>query len=306
MAAIELRGVTKRFGDVTALNDLDLTVEDGTIYGFLGRNGAGKSTAINCILDFIRPTSGSVEVLGMDPQEDSEAIRQRTGVLPEGYDVYDRLTGRKHVEFAAESKGVDVDPDEVLARVGIPDAGDRKAGGYSKGMTQRLVLGMALIGEPDLLILDEPSSGLDPQGAREMREIIREERDRGATVFFSSHILEQVEAVCDEVGIIRDGTMVAEDSVEGLRDNVGAGTTLVVTLAGKADGAAGVVGDVAGVEGVSGQGDTLRVEMGEGSKTDVLGTLEDHDFEVQDFSTEEASLEELFVSYTTDGEEVEA
>jgi len=173
MSAIELSGVTKQFGDVTALHDLDLEVQDGEIYGFLGPNGAGKSTTIDILLDFVRPTSGRASVLGMDAQDDSLAIRQRTGVLPDGFHVYDRLTARQHLEFAIESKNATDDPDELLERVGIPDAADRKAGGFSKGMAQRLALAVALVGEPDLIILDEPSTGLDPNGAREMREIIR-------------------------------------------------------------------------------------------------------------------------------------
>jgi len=176
------------------------------VYGFLGPNGAGKSTTIDMVLDLVRPTEGTVRVLEQDATTDGVAIRKRTGVLPDGFAVYDRLTGRQHVEFAVRSKEADDDPDALLDRVGLLDDADRKAGGYSKGMRQRLALAMALAGDPDLLILDEPSSGLDPAGAKEMREIVRAEADRGATVFFSSHILEQVEAVCDRVGILREGS----------------------------------------------------------------------------------------------------
>ncbi|WP_254546143.1 ABC transporter ATP-binding protein [Halomarina pelagica] len=301
MPAIQLNGVTKRFGDgVVALRDLDLAVEDGEIYGFLGPNGAGKSTTINVLLDFIRPTQGSASVLGMDAQRDSQAVRARTGVLPDGYDVYNRLTGRQHVEFAIESKDTDDDPIALLERVGIADAADRKAGGYSKGMTQRLVLAMALVGEPDLLILDEPSTGLDPNGAREMREIIREENARGATVFFSSHILEQVEAVCDRVGILREGDLVAEDSIEGLRQSMGSGSTLTVRMADVSDAAVAAARDVPGVTSVAVDGDALVVSIQDGSKTAVLTAVEEAGGEVRDFSTEKASLEELFVSYTND------
>jgi ABC-2 type transport system ATP-binding protein len=299
MSAIELDGLGKQFGSVTALHEVDMTVDEGEIFGFLGPNGAGKSTTIDILLDFVRPTSGSARVLGMDAQAQSKAIRQRVGVLPDGFDVYDRLTGRQHVEFVVESKGADDDPDAVLERVGIPDAADRKAGGYSKGMAQRLVLGMALVGEPDLLILDEPSTGLDPNGAREMREIIREERDRGATVFFSSHILGQVEAVCDRVGILRAGELVAVDSVEGLRDARGDGARLLVTVDDPA-AAADVLRDLPGVGSVTAEGDTVKVGVADGSKTSVLRALEDAGVDVRDFETEETSLEELFVSYTTE------
>src|SRR6056297_3017278 len=125
MAAIEIDGVTKRYGDVVAVRDLSFEVEEGEVFGFLGPNGAGKSTTINMLLDFVRPTEGSVRVLGRDAHSESVSVRQRTGVLPEGFDVYHRLTGRKHIDFAMRSKGVDGDPREVLERVGIADAADR-------------------------------------------------------------------------------------------------------------------------------------------------------------------------------------
>jgi ABC-2 type transport system ATP-binding protein len=315
MAAIELAGVTKRFGDVTALDDLDLTVEEGEIFGFLGPNGAGKSTTINVLLDFVRPDSGTARVFGHDAHEESVTVRRRTGVLPEGFDTYGRLTARQHVEFAAESKRVTgvTDPDAVLERVGLEDAIDRKAGGFSTGMTQRLALGMALVGEPDLLILDEPSTGLDPNGAREMREIVRAERDRGATVFFSSHILGQVEAVCDRVGILREGSMVATDTVGGLREASGAETTLEVEVADLPDGALAAVREVEGVTEVSASGRSLTVSCANDAKTAVLDALESGGASVDDFTTREASLEDLFAAYTAGGrdadrpdEEVEA
>jgi len=298
--AIRLDGVSKHFGDVVALQDVDLTVEEGEIFGFLGPNGAGKSTTINVLLDFIRPTEGSASALGYDAQADSEAVRQRTGVLPDGYHVYDRLTGRQHLEFAIESKGTSDDPDALLERVGIPEAADRKTGGYSKGMAQRLVLAIALVGDPDLLVLDEPSTGLDPNGAREMRNIIREERDRGATVFFSSHILEQVEAVCDRVGILRAGELVAVDSIRGLREAAGGGATLTVRVDRVEDGILEVARGVEGVSSVRSEDDTIVVET-DGSKTAVLEAIESTGVEVRDFSTEEASLEELFATYTRGG-----
>lgn len=306
MASIELDGVTKRFGNVTALNNLDLTVNEGEIYGFLGPNGAGKSTTINILLDFVRPTSGNVQVLGHDAHEESVAVRQRVGVLPDGYHVYDRLTGRKHLQFAIDSKEANDDPDAILERVGIADAGDRKAGGYSKGMKQRLVLGMALVGKPDLLILDEPSTGLDPSGAREMREIIRQERDRGAAVFFSSHILGQVDAVCDRVGILREGELVAEDTVSGLRNAVSTGSTLVVNVDHVPNDIEGRLQALTGVSSVTVDDTVIKIDTNNGSKSAVLTTIEESGVNVEDFSTRDASLEDLFIAYTSDKQEVTA
>ncbi|SIR66830.1 ABC transporter ATP-binding protein [Natronorubrum thiooxidans] len=305
MAAIELEGLTKRFGDVVAVDDLDLTVEEGEIFGFLGPNGAGKSTAIDILLDFIRPTSGTATVLGHDAQTEGEIVRRRTGVLPDAYHVYDRLTGRQHVEFAIEMKGVDDDPEALLERVRVADAADRKAGGYSKGMRQRLVLAMALVGDPDLLVLDEPSTGLDPNGAREMREIIRQENDRGTTVFFSSHIMEQVEAVCDRVAIIDAGHLVAVDTIDGLRNATEIGETLYVYVSTLDEG---VLERVRGLEGVGTAAiddGRLRVTVDGVSKFGVLHAI-DEVAGVQDFSVVESSLEDLFVRYTNEGKEVEA
>ncbi|WP_460918455.1 ABC transporter ATP-binding protein [Salinarchaeum chitinilyticum] len=299
MAAIDIKALQKRYGDVVAVDDLDLTVEDGEIYGFLGPNGAGKSTTIDCLLGYATPTSGEIEVLGRNAIDDSVALRQQVGVLPEDLSMYDRLTARKHVQFAIDVKDVDDDPEALLERVGLQDAIDRKAGGFSTGMAQRLALAMALVGKPDLLVLDEPTSGLDPNGARELREIIREENERGATVFFSSHIMEQVEAVCDRVGIMKAGKMVAEDDVAGLRENAGGGSTLIVTLGGSADGVAATLRDRDDVQSVRADGNSLSVSLEKGArKTAIIGAIEEDGYEIDDFRTEEASLEDIFASYT--------
>jgi len=306
MTAISLSGVTKRYGDIVAVRDLDLRVESGEIYGFLGPNGAGKSTTINMLLDFVRPTTGSVEVLSMDAQREPTAVRRRIGVLPEGYDVYDRLTGRQHLEFAVESKTADADPDVLLDRVGLAGAGGRKAGDYSKGMRQRLVLAMALVGDPDLLILDEPSTGLDPEGAKEMREIVQREADRGAAVFFSSHVLGQVETVCDRVGIMRDGELVAEDSIEGLREAVGTGERLIVTVDAAGEGDLTEVRELDGVESAEVDGDTVTVDCDAEAKTAVVAALGEAGVEVEDFTTEDTSLEDLFLHYAGEESDVTA
>jgi ABC-2 type transport system ATP-binding protein len=303
MDAISITGLTKHFGDVVALDGVDLEVREGEIFGFLGPNGAGKSTTIDVLLDFVRPTAGELSVLGMDPQTDSVEIRRRTGVLPDAYQVYDRLTGRQHVQFAVDSKGVDDDPADLLARVGIEDAADRPAGGYSKGMRQRLVLAMALAGEPDLLVLDEPSTGLDPNGAREMRRIIREESERGATVFFSSHILEQVEAICDRVAILDEGRIATVDTIEGLRGAAGDGTELRITVDAVPEGAIEALRAMAGVREAVAVGDVVTVHTENGSKTAILHALEAAGAEIRDFTTAETSLEELFAAFTEDDRE---
>ncbi|GGL66698.1 ABC transporter ATP-binding protein [Halocalculus aciditolerans] len=218
--AIETVDLTKRYGNQVAVDSLDLTVRDGEIYGFLGPNGAGKSTTIGLLMDYLRPTSGSMQVLGLDPQQDVVDLHGRVGVLPDRFSLYEDLTGRRHLEFVIDTKHATNDPESVLERVGLADAIDREAGEYSQGMGQRLALAMALVGGPDLLVLDEPFTGLDPHGVRRVREIVHEEHDRGATVFFSSHVLGQVELVCDRVGILHHGRLVTEGSLDELRSAV--------------------------------------------------------------------------------------
>jgi ABC-2 type transport system ATP-binding protein len=301
MAAIEATGVSKRYDTVIALDRIDLTVESGETFGFLGPNGAGKSTFINVLLDFVTPSEGAVSIFGHDCQRNGVTARERVGVLPEGYSVFDRLTGRQHVEYAIRSKDADDDPIEILDRVGIREAADRQASGYSKGMAQRLVLGMALVDSPDLLVLDEPTTGLDPNGAADFREILREENERGATIFFSSHILEQVEAVCDRVGILQDGELIAKDTIAGLREPLGGGTKLVITLDEVKEGTLGAVRTVPGVETAVFRDDsetTIQVTCTNDAKMDVLVELREAGVDVVNFRTEEASLEDMFVEYT--------
>ena len=304
MPAIELRGLEKRFGRVPALRGIDLVVEPGDVFGFLGPNGAGKSTTIDILCNYTHPSAGSVHVLGTDVEADPLAVRRRIGVLPEGFAPFETMTGRQHVEFAIDSKGVDEDSERILERVGLEHVGDRAAHGYSKGMAQRLALGMALVGDPDLLILDEPSTGLDPNGVRRMREIIREENARGATVFFSSHILEQVEAVCERVGILRHGDLVAVDDLDRLRGTVGAESTLTIDLGNAGAAPGGLTDGVEAIDGVSAvtvDGNALVVDSTTDAKLAVLDAVRSAGGEIVDFSTAETSLEELFVSYTGSG-----
>jgi len=307
MSAIETAGLTKRYdgGRVVAVDSLDMTVDEGEVYGFLGPNGAGKTTTIDILLGYTRPTSGSSEVLGRP--SDDETARERVGVMPEDFGLYPRLTAKEHIEFVAESKGVESETETgaLLERVGLKGDGERRVGGYSKGMKKRLVLATALVGEPDLLVLDEPTSGLDPNGARAIREIVKEENERGATVFFSSHILGQVEAVCDRVGIMREGRTVAVDSIEGLRDGVDAVSRLTVTVDGEPDVSAFDIGAEDGVSDVSVEDDTVTFScLRPEAKLDALDAVrERHD--VCDFTTEERSLDDLFAEYAGDGEDGE-
>jgi ABC-2 type transport system ATP-binding protein len=221
--AIRTEGLTKRYGSTAAVEDLDLSVESDEIYGFLGPNGAGKSTTIGILMDYIRPSSGRVRVLDRDPQTDVVDVHDRLGILPDRYSLYDDLTARQHLTFGIDTKRTDDSPETLLSRVGLDDAIDQSVATFSQGMEQRLALAMALVGEPELLVLDEPFTGLDPHGVRTVREIVHTENDRGAAVFFSSHVLGQVELVCDRIGILHEGRLVAEGSIDDLRTETGVG-----------------------------------------------------------------------------------
>ncbi|MEY2528637.1 MAG: type transport system ATP-binding protein [Verrucomicrobiota bacterium] len=223
--AVLLRGVTKIFPvpwqrrSVVALHDLNLEVAAGQIYGLLGPNGSGKSTTLKIILGLISPTRGSAQVFGRE--SDRVASHESVGFLPESPDFYKYLTGEETLRFygklcglrGARLKGRVT---ELLALVGLTNAGRRRLSGYSKGMLQRIGLAQALVQEPELLILDEPTAGVDPAGAREIRDLILELKGRGITVLLSSHLLGQVQEICDRIGILANGVLVREGSLSEL------------------------------------------------------------------------------------------
>lgn len=304
MTAIRTHKLTKSYEDVVAVDSLDFTVERGEIFGFLGPNGAGKSTTINLLLDYVHPTSGESYILGYDSQTETNEIRKRIGILPDNTGLYNRLTAREHVEFAIDSKNSDDSADELLSRVGLEDAMNRKAGGFSKGMAQRLSLAIALVDSPELLILDEPSSGLDPHGVRQMREIINQERDRGATVFFSSHILSQVEAICDRVGIMNSGSLIAENSIDGLRQSLKIGPKLTIEVDTVPD--LGTLRELKGISNINVDGNQIIISCETNDvKGDAIDAVQSAGATVLNIDVTEASLEELFESYTMDdGQEV--
>lgn len=295
MTAIKTRALSKRYGSLQAVHDLDLTVERGEVFGFLGPNGAGKSTFIDMLLDLTRPTAGEISVLGYDPQKEPQVVRERVGVLPESVGYYDKSTAREHVAFAARMKRVD-DPEELLSRVGLSHAADREVGGFSKGMRQRLGLAIALVGEPELIILDEPLSGLDPTGARLLRDAVRTERERGAAVFFSSHILETVETLCDRVGVMNEGSLVAVDTLDNLRAAYG-DEEFVVTL--DAVPAEHGVKSLEGVREMEIDGETLRLVLDTPlAKARVVRTLERAGATVLNIETEWTPMADLFREVT--------
>lgn len=301
MVAIETEKLTKKYHNHTAVCDFNLTIEKGEVFGFLGPNGAGKSTTIDILLDFIRPTQGRSVVAGFDPQKEPRAVRQQIGILPDDYELYGRLTGREHIEFAIRMNESEENPEPILARVGLANEGEKRVSAYSRGMTQRLALGMALVGSPSILILDEPSYGIDPNGVGEIKKIIREEADRGATVFFSSHILEHVESVCDRVGIIDQGRLITVNTVPELRNTLGTRSTLILTV-DTVPANSGLL-ELDGVLDVESGDSVLRVSCRDSAvKSSVITHVESTNTRIIDIEIEEQSLTDIFTELTTGGD----
>ena len=216
MAVVSAVGLTKRFGDLTAVNDLSFELEAGSVTGFLGPNGAGKTTTLRMLLGLARPTRGQALVFGR-PFTELEQPAARVGAVLEASDLHPGRTGRDHLRVLARAAGVAKSRvDEVLALVDLTDAAERRAGGYSLGMRQRLGLAAALLGAPELLVLDEPANGLDPEGVRWLRDFLRAFAMRGGTVLVSSHHLAEVAQTVDRVVIIDRGRLVAESTLEEL------------------------------------------------------------------------------------------
>ena len=215
VAVLKTEGLSKRFGRIEAVRDLSLEVEEGDIYGFLGLNGAGKTTTLRMVLQLIRPTSGHVSIFGKDVRREFIAVMKQVGSLVEQPAAYPYLTARKNLEImrlvtGGVERGRIV---EVLEQVGLRERMDDRVRGYSQGMRQRLGIAMALLPKPRLVILDEPTNGLDPNGINYIRSVIRDLNRKGVTFVISSHLLHEVEITCNRVGIIKDGRLLLQDTV---------------------------------------------------------------------------------------------
>jgi len=222
-APVAVRGLVKTYGEVTAVNGVDLTVEAGDVYGYLGPNGAGKTTVLRMLLGLIRPTSGEVRVFGRDPQTDPVGALRGVAGFVEAPKFYPYMTGRKNLELLAALDGGDAAGriNEALDIVELTARAKHKVGGYSHGMRQRLGVAAALLRDPKLLLLDEPATGLDPAGMRDMRALVARLSHEGTTVLLSSHLLNEVEELCNRVAIVRTGSIVFEGRLDDLKATVG-------------------------------------------------------------------------------------
>ncbi len=289
--AILTEKLTKHYGDVKALVDLDLTVHRGEVFGFLGPNGAGKTTMIRTILDEIRPTSGSASILGMDSHAQSVEIRDHIGYVPGDLALYPNLTGRDTLTYFANLRGgVDWSFVNELAERLEADL-TKKVGDLSSGNRQKVGLIQAFMNKPEVLIMDEPSSGLDPLMQREFQKMMREVAADGRTVFLSSHTLSEVERVADRVGIIRRGFLIAVEEVASLRSK--AIRTVNLYFAEPVDGK--VFEPVPGVRDV--RVENQHVSLSFDGRMESLLKVVAQRYNLLDITTQEADLEEIFLTY---------
>ncbi|GAA1564827.1 MULTISPECIES: ABC transporter ATP-binding protein [Kribbella] len=290
-ALVEVSGLTKRYGDTLAVDGVDLTVLPGEVYGFLGPNGAGKTTTLRILTGLIAPTSGSVRVLGGRPGEAD--VLGRTGSMIESPAFYPYLSGLDNLRLLAEYADVPRQRiDEVLELVDLTDRAADRFSTYSLGMKQRLGVAAALLKDPELVILDEPTNGLDPAGMRDMRRLIRELGSGGRTVLLSSHLLGEVQQICDRVGIINAGRMVAEHHVDELR-----GEQELVVRATPGDRAKTLLASFGTVHLYD---DTLRLQVDPRRAAEVNRTLVEAGVEVSELHTAERALEDIFFELTAE------
>jgi ABC-2 type transport system ATP-binding protein len=288
---IHTENLTKVYsGTARALDSLSLDVQRGEIFGYLGPNGAGKTTTIRLLLDFIRPTAGHASVLGMDARSDSVAIKQRVGYLPGELNLWDKQTAQQIIHFVGQARGgYDVRYVHALAERLQFDL-SKKVRSYSTGNKRKLGLILALMNKPDLLILDEPSSGLDPLMQQTFYQLMQEARDEGRTVFLSSHILSEVQTICDRVGILRNGKLEAVQRVDELTH----ADFRHVTVRFREPVAASVVAGVPGVSDASTDGKMLHLQL-MGEFDPLLRAISP--YYVEDMEVVDPSLEEAFLKY---------
>ncbi len=295
MAIIEIKGLHKSYGSTKALKGLDLSIDKGEIFGFLGPNGAGKTTAIKIIMGLLKPDKGTVDVRSINATEASIDIRKHIGYLPEKVAFYDDMSIEENLGYLCDLKGCskDIIP-TLLEDFKIEASAKSKVKTLSKGMLQRLGLAQTLIGDPELLILDEPTSGLDPEIRKWVKEKILEMKRRGKTVFLSSHVLSEVQQVCDRVGVLSSGQLIAEDSVQNLSDKLHLEPRIELLIDPLKDG----LKHVRSLEYVH----RPRVEKGKlvlyctgENKADLIHHLVEKGLNVRDIEINEPDLEEVFV-----------
>lgn len=304
-AVVETSRLTKRYRDLVAVNDLNLKVEEGEIFGFLGPNGAGKTTTILMLLGLSEPASGQAKVCGFDPTHQPLEVKKRVGYLPENPGFYDDLSGRENLFYIARLNRIPADEarrriTRLLEQIGLGDDGERAVREYSRGMKQRLGIAEVLIKEPQALILDEPTMGLDPDGATRILDLITGlSRERGLTVLLSSHLLHQVQQMCHRVGIIVKGKMIAQGEVDQLGSAVFKERqwNFLVEVEGRADGLENDLRALHGVAGLEARNRGWFLRCTRDVRPEVLSLVSRRGLSLLQLRSEDTTLEDIYLKY---------
>lgn len=310
---LEAKGLTKKYGDFVAVQNLNLAVKKGEVFGLLGPNGAGKTTTILMLLGLTEPTEGQVRVLGFDPSRQPLSVKARVGYMPDQVGFYDELTARENLIYIAKLNGIPRDEldqriVETLERVRLTDVAEHRVATFSRGMRQRLGLADVLIKRPQLIIMDEPTQGLDPELAREFLTLIRSLKEEGITILLSSHLLHQVQAICDRVGLFSQGRMVLQGTVSELARKVLGGAYRIQI---QADGPATKMKEA--LEGLSHavrvhrvDGNRYEVEAQNDVRADAASAIIKAGGKLQELNIESQSLDEIYTRYFEEVKNVRA
>jgi ABC-2 type transport system ATP-binding protein len=304
-AVIETHDLTKRYRDLVAVNDLNLRVEQGEIFGFLGPNGAGKTTTILMLLGLSEPTSGHASVCGFDPTRDPLEVKTRVGYLPESPGFYDDLSGRENLSYIARLNGIPAEEasrrmTRLLEQIGLGNDGNRAVREYSRGMKQRLGIAEVLVKEPQVLILDEPTLGLDPDGAVRILELITGlSRERGLTVLLSSHLLHQVQQMCHRVGIIVKGKMIVQGEMSQLGSAIlkDRQWNFLLQVDGRTDGLESELRSINGVAEIEQRSGGWLLHCTEDVRPQVVSLVTKKGLSLLQLRSEDPTLEEIYLKY---------
>jgi ABC-2 type transport system ATP-binding protein len=302
-AVIVTRDLTKKYGDFTAVDHLDLTIVKGEVFGLLGPNGAGKTTIILMMLGLTEPHEGLVKVLGFDPQRHPLSVKARVGYMPDQVGFYDELTGRENLVYTAKLNGFARKEayeriEEVLALVGLVDVASHRVATYSRGMRQRLGVADVMLKRPEIIIMDEPTQGLDPEHAHEFLNMVRDLKKAGITILLSSHLLEQVQAVCDRVGLFSHGKMVLNGTVPQLARQVLGKAYRVDLMVEKPDAALlNALKEVPGVVSVDAADGQLTIETNEDLRAEVARVVVNHGGRLLMMGMQTQSLDAIYTKY---------
>lgn len=306
---IEVRNLTKRFGNLVAVDDISFTVKKGEIFGLVGPNGAGKSTTIKMLTGLTRPTNGVIHIREYNLRQEKGQVLKIIGVLPEDVELYQDVTGRDMLNYFAQLCDIPRDVSkkrisELLMQMGLYERADSKIGEYSTGMRQRLAIAQALINNPEIVFLDEPTKTLDPRARHQIRQLIRDLKERQVTVLVTSHLLDEMSAICDRMAIMGGGKILASDTPAGL-GHATDGRVVIKIAVNRLNGQTlSSIRDLDGVDDITCEGNVIFVHLGReckdvsAAKQSILKELLRQDLQIEHFGEERAQLEDVFLKLT--------